>query len=181
MNLDVEQDLLAKMRGGDADAFRSLFDAYWERVYAVCRHGAGSDEDGEELTQELFRNLWEKRASLEIRGPLGHYLMRAAKHAVLNLHRYRMLRHRKSEWMREEFRASAEAPDAMLERSQRMREMEDGLAALPAPARTVFNLMHRSGLPHKEIARILKISPKTVEYHLRNARAILRDRLRGFD
>jgi RNA polymerase sigma-70 factor (ECF subfamily) len=169
--------LLDKLRKGDPVAFKTLFERHWEQAYAVCYQGTGSRDQAKEMTQEIFKSLWERREALDIDVPLEHYLRRAAKYRVLNFHRDRIARGRLLEARAEEPASPQESVEDRLDRARLAQRAKLLLENFPHRSRDVFRMAHEEELSHADIARTLDISIKTVEYHARSARERLKREL----
>jgi RNA polymerase sigma-70 factor (ECF subfamily) len=174
-----DKALLAALRKGDAQAFDALFGKYWAKVFAVCMRHVRSADTAREMTQDVFKSLWERREGLSIEGPLEHYLHRAAKYQVFNFFREQAIRERHAESLAPgPMGEPPESAEDRLERRQLAEWAERLVEELPAPCRTAFRLQQDNQLSQEEIARTLNISVKTVEFHLGNARKRLRKALR---
>src|SRR5699024_4693329 len=81
---DKDEQLLKLIAKDDQEAFKRLFDRYWESLFAAAMHRLKSEALAKDVLQELFTDLWEKRGSLTIRSNVGGYLFTALKHRVIN-------------------------------------------------------------------------------------------------
>jgi RNA polymerase sigma-70 factor, ECF subfamily len=174
-------DVVARIRGGDVRAFESLFRAYYGGLCSFASRYTGERALAEELVQDLFADLWAKRASWEVRGNARSYLFGALRNRALNL-RKRQAAER--DWEREEGSAdvrelhpSPEQADHALE----ARDLRDRLAAamgsLPERCRLVMHLRWREQMSYAAIADVMGISIKGVENQLARGLRALRERL----
>jgi RNA polymerase sigma-70 factor (ECF subfamily) len=129
------------------------------------------------MTQEIFKSLWERRETLDIAVPLEHYLRRAAKYRVLNLHRDRIAREKLLEARGEGAEHPQENIEDRLDHARLAQRVKLLLESFPRRSRDVFLMAHEEELSHADIARALDISIKTVEYHARSARERLKREL----
>jgi RNA polymerase sigma-70 factor (family 1) len=169
LNLHSDKILIGKLKAGDGGAFKLIFERYWDTVYAICYRNTYAREESREMTQEIFKALWERRETLEIPGALNDYLGKAAKYQVYNFYRNQETRkrHMKCFFMNycgEENCTENQVFYALLE--DRLGNLVD---KLPCACKTVFQLSRDKNLSHKQISEVLNISVKTVEYHLGNA------------
>lgn len=67
----------------NSNSFEIIYRQHWEAVYAVCYHYTQSRHASEELVQEIFQSLWDRRQNLIIETTLEHYLIRAARLKVV--------------------------------------------------------------------------------------------------
>lgn len=179
MNHTVEDlALLNALRQGDSSAFDNLFRRYYPMLCAYA-HRLLRIEDAEEIVQEVMLWLWENRETLIIESSLNQYLFKMTYRKVLN------------QLTREEVKSKVET--AFYERTQEMLHSEDyclseelshkiktALATLPESYREAF-VMHRfKELSYKEIAVVLDVSPKTVDYRIQQALKLLRVLLKDY-
>jgi len=126
-------------------------------------------QDVEDLAQETFLRAYAAEAEQEVHAPKA-FLFRVAKNLALNA------RARHANIMTDSLEDSVD-PDVLLqdgqasaddqvEARQRMRLLEDAVAALPPQCARVFLMRKVHGLSHKEIAQALGISVSTVEKHI---------------
>ncbi|NEZ57857.1 sigma-70 family RNA polymerase sigma factor, partial [Adonisia turfae] len=77
--ISSDADLLASLRAGQVEALRMLYQRYGRLVYTLSRRILHSDEEAEEITQDVFLTLWRKDAYQATRGSLSRYLVVLAR------------------------------------------------------------------------------------------------------
>jgi RNA polymerase sigma-70 factor (ECF subfamily) len=174
---DVE--LLARIRAGDAVAFERLFRCYAESLY-TCAYGyLGSRDAAEEIVQQLFSTLWERRQSWQVSGTVVTYLFRAVRNASLNA--LRDQRRNLAFRARLSHAVSDAAQPPGIEQEIEAAELASAVARvvsrLPERCREVFRLNRYHQLTYAEVAQVLDVSVKTVEIHMARALKELRARL----
>jgi RNA polymerase sigma-70 factor (family 1) len=167
-----ESQAIASLRLGDREAFRRLYDLYWEKLYVVAYRRLRDREVAEELVQNVFTNLWVRREKLAIEKSLSAYLGSSLKYEVLN--------HLRAQAVRERY-AQEHAPPEGVEFTQQQLSFEElyermnrEINKLPEKCRLVFTLSRMEGYSNQEIADELDISTKTVEAHMSKALKSLR-------
>lgn len=174
----TENVLLERLKAGDMLAFRAIYERYWQRSYTLALSKTGSAAVAEELVQDIFVRLWERREGLEIEN-LEPYLATAVRYAVISHFRKQMPARQHIEAL-----LSSEDPSASSDTALTVREIQatidDAMANLPDKTRQIFSMSRFEELPHKHIANVLEVSEKTVEYHITQALRSLRTRLRDF-
>ncbi|MCC6280941.1 MAG: RNA polymerase sigma-70 factor [Saprospiraceae bacterium] len=172
----TEQMLLAALSRGDEAALRQIFDRYYNillgNVYRII-----PDEDAcQDLVQEVFVELWRKRAELDIHTSLQAYLRRAAVNRALN---YLKTQRRVQLQEPDQWSAAADTSAADIRQLEKQESLEAALHRaidlLPEKCRLVFSLSRFEQMSHKEIAEQLGISVKTIENQITKAMKMLRE------
>ena len=174
---DVE--LARRSAEGDASAFEQLYRRHFRRVYALCLRMLSDPTLAEDLSQEVFINLFNKIGSFRGESAFTTWLHRMTVNQVLMYFRKRST---KSELTTEEGETPVQIvvgtgnPNAMpvIDRIS----LEKAVAQLPPGYRTVFVLHDVEGYEHEEIARMLKVSEGTSKSQLHKARLKLRSLIR---
>ncbi len=177
--------LVARVRDGDERAFEIIFHAHYDALRAVAQAYLRSLADAEEIVDEVFLNVWARRAQWSVRHGIRIYLIGATRNRCLNAVKRGRLEHQiVAEAEREGAALGVAAHVAATDEVVRMRDLrlaiERTLAALPERPRTVLVLHRQQGLSFAEIGVALGISPRTVEVHLARAVRAFRVALAGF-
>jgi RNA polymerase sigma-70 factor (ECF subfamily) len=178
----LSDDTLARLlQEGDNAAFTEIYTRYWNKLFSVASNKLDHDlELAEELVQDIFLDLWQRRETLEIRGRLSLYLAAAMKYKVIDAR----LKKRRIKAYAENLAIQAPDGDTTTEKQVSFDELKDRLSVLvsdlPEKCRLVYKLSKEAGYSQKEIARHLSISEKTVESHLARAIKSLRLGLKNF-
>lgn len=167
---DRDVDWVAAVRAGDKAAFEAIFDAYAEPLLAFAYARVRSKDVAEELVQDLFLNLWERRASWVVARSLKTYLFQAIHNRILN---YRRDTRATADVPLEAF-PSREATDKAVRQADLRRAVDRAVAELPERNRLVFLLVRQHQLTYREVGDIFGITEKTVESHMLRAFNALR-------
>ncbi|MEM9822673.1 MAG: RNA polymerase sigma-70 factor [Bacteroidota bacterium] len=174
----IDQQLLDRIQQHDQQAFRQLFDRYYESLLRSVLHITGDVNLAKDVAQEVFLELWKKREKLLIKTSLKAYLHRAMINRTFN-----QLKARKHQYQEPAQLPENPIPahaDLNLEASDLQQIIQQTIDALPEKCRIVFTLCRLEGLSHKAIAEQLGISPKTVENQMTKALRILRDAVKPY-
>lgn len=159
--------------------FEALFKTYFKKLHSYAQTILRDSEMAEEIVQNMFYKLWERRDKLEINGSIKSYLYRAIYNDSLN-----HLKHRK---IVDGYKTAAPYPtytnvDAFSQLSAKELEIHLAVALneLPEKCRTVFQMCRYEQLKYSEIAGELQIPVKTVENQMGKALRLLREKLSGF-
>jgi len=169
-----DQDLIIRLRAGESTALDELFRRYYVDLCRTALRFVNDEQEAEDIVQNLFISLWEKRASQqENLGSVGPYLRRAVRNRSLNY-----LRDQKRIPIDEgdvpETLAAKEFADDELTQDELRDRIHTAIDALPERCRLVFVMSKLEDMTHKEIAGALEISPKTVENQMTRAYRFLR-------
>jgi len=160
--------------------FTWLFNTYWDKVYVVCYKNINSHEDAKELTQNIFKSLWERRNEIRITGSAEHYLMRSAKLQIINFYRDNKIHQEHHNCFYQTYCDFDNCTENEILFNQLNAEVRLLVDQLPCQCKLVYQLSRDKHLSNKEIAATLGISLKTVEYHLSNAGKLLKVNLQEF-
>lgn len=160
-----------------ADSLKRLFLLYGERVYAVCYTHTGNMQEAQDMVQDIFKSLWERRHDLQITSSIEHYLLRAARLRVMEYIRNHTIRRQK---LMEAFTAEpsqSNSTEDHISLNDRFQELHGLIERLPPQTREIFRLSRVSGRNNREIARLLSLSEKAVEYHITKSLKFLKSSL----
>lgn len=173
-----EQHLLSALRFGNEAALRQIFDRHYPLLLTDIYRLIPDESTCQDLAQELFVELWNKRESLDIHSSLRAYLRRAAVNKSLN---YLKAKRRFSFDDSDELTQLPDPSSNDIQHREQQESLEDALHSaietLPEKCRVVFNLSRFEQLSHREIAEKLGISVKTIENQITKAMKILREAL----
>lgn len=182
----TEQELVSRIREGDADAFAILLEQHQKKVYSLAFRMVRHGEDAADITQEVFLSAWKGMGSFHGDCALSTWLYRLTSNACIDF-----LRREKRKaaaglhlslddteegetWNLPDFRGD---PHRCLEEKQTREAIAAGMDALSQEHRTVLALREISGLSYAEIADVLDLEEGTVKSRIARARLALRKKL----
>jgi RNA polymerase sigma-70 factor (ECF subfamily) len=172
-------ELLQLLRQNDEKAMAQIFRAHYAKVCLAIKRVIADEHVVEDLAQDVFYDLWRKRASIEITTSLRAYLRRAGVNKTLNY-----IRDKKIKWDDEDKlpTVSVQAPDAVqvLEGQDLKNTIEQAIDELPERCRLIFSLSRFEDMSYQQIADELDISIKTVENQMSKALKLLRSALAAY-
>lgn len=178
MNTQTDFQLFSKIIRDDENAFSELFHRYYVALCAFAFRYLGDHSLTEELVQELFVRIWEKRKQLKIETSVKSYLFRAVKNELINRQNHEKVEQKYRKLFQQEeneLRAEQVLPEIDL-----MRKIEASVEALPPKRKEIFKLSREKGLSYREISEQLDISVKTVEAQMGQALKQLREDLKDY-
>lgn len=170
-----DRELMALAQAGDEAALGALMER-WERpVKTVIARLVGNAAEAEELAQEAFVRLWQRRDRFRAGAEFRPWMLSLALNLARN--RLRWWRRRPlvalEEWTPLPPAETVDGAGA-LEARERAEAVRAAVAALPLEQREALVLFEYEGLAQAEIAVIADTTPKAVERRLERARAALR-------
>ena len=167
--------LLSRIREGDSGALGILLERYWAPVVRYATTLLESRDAAEDIAQDTFVRLWERREAWKLEGSVRALLFRVARNLSLDELRRRSARERTMRVAR--VAPSVWSPDDDLENTELRALIVGAVDSLPSRRRQVFVLVRHYGLSYREAAAVLDLSPQTVANHLSLALADLRESL----
>lgn len=173
-----DDQILNLLQNSDRDAYKQLFLRYYS---PLCEYASQyiSDEDSEELVQDLMLFIWETRKSLIIGTSLKSYLFISTKHRCLNAIKKQLYHERIHNHIYDKLKDQFEDPDYYFI-NELTEHINKAIQELPDTYRDTFALSRFGELTNTQIATKLGVSVKTVEYRIYQALKILRVRLRDY-
>lgn len=158
--------LLELLFKSDEPAFTELYNRFWQKLFAIAYNRLKEIEAAEDIVHDVFASLWANREKIEIES-LDNYLATSAKYMVL-------AKIKKKERERI-YNAShhvrvLEIPiETSLHYKRILEIVKNEVEKLPEKCRLIFKYSRNEGMPVKQIAKELHLSPKTVENQLNKA------------
>jgi RNA polymerase sigma-70 factor (ECF subfamily) len=177
--LDADTQLIERCLGGEEAAWEDLVKVHTRRVYAICYRFVGTDQEAQDLTQEIFLRVFRSLKSFRSgEGSFAVWLARLSRNLLIDHYRRTKL---------ERVTDSIEEQLPMLEEKTSMSSRTDGLVAgreasdllqgalqkLSPELRETVILRDLEELEYKEIAQVLNVPEGTVKSRLNRGRAEL--------
>ncbi len=171
----IENQWVKNLKKGDILSFNELFGFYGRRLYHFSFRYLRSEHECEELVQEVFTRVWERRSELKEDLSFRSYIFTIAFNIIRKHFRSRLLAdsYLASQGSRDLDLGTAENVDFSLLKSK----LDEVVSRLPSRRRDVFIKSRFEGLSVKEIADEMNISRKTVENQLTEALKYIRSHL----
>lgn len=164
-----EKDWLKNLKKGNEEAFRNIFEEYARRIFVFAKGYLKSNEEAEEVVQEVFIKVWNARASINTELSFKSYLFKITYNYIRELF---LKKGRENSYKHEIIDFAVDFDNRTEERidyHSLLELVEQLIEKLPPRQKEIIILNKKQGLPSKEIAAILEISPRTVEKHLSEA------------
>ena len=169
-----DAELVVFLQKNDEKAFGEIYDRYWEKLFAIAFHYSQQKSLAEEIVQDVFMTLWDRRDKVIIQS-LSSYLATAAKFSVFaslkkELNRRKIVQQLPS--------SSADFSESYIHARFLKNYINDQVKALPEQCRIVYTYSRDEQLSIAQIAERMQLSPKTVENHLGRALRIIRKEIK---
>jgi RNA polymerase sigma-70 factor (ECF subfamily) len=172
-----DPELLLSIKSGDHKAFKTFFDKHHSFLYHFLLKKGMSEQQAEDLVQQAFVLIWEKRSEIDPQKSLRAYLFRIAYTRMLNVIRDHSKFDGNIETIEKE---SSEEADSSIQNRELADAIETAIQSMPEKRQTVFRLCFIQEFTYKDAAEVLDVSVKTVENHMGLALKELRGKLEGF-
>ncbi|MGA7206585.1 MAG: ECF RNA polymerase sigma factor SigK [Specibacter sp.] len=175
----TQEDLIRLVALGDEAAFEELYDEVSARVFGLVRRVVRDPAQSEEVTQEVFVDIWQQAARFDAdRGrAISWILVIAHRRAVDRVRASQASSDRDLRQGIKEYRESYDDVADTVETQMESERVNRALDTLTAPQQEAIRLAYYGGYTHQEVAELLKIPVGTVKTRIRDGMIRLRDKL----
>jgi len=168
----TEKELACRLIKGDIEAFNEIYRKYFHPVYCNALKITREVPVAEDVLQEVFITLWEKKATIDPERSLAGWLFIVCYHKSVNILRkklresllYKELQAPEEDYMEEEIKFGTQ-----------WKALENALSCLSPQRRRAFELCKLQGKTYEEAAIELRISKYTVKEYLSGAIASIKE------
>jgi RNA polymerase sigma-70 factor (ECF subfamily) len=163
---------------GDTRAFRQIFDALFSNLTKFSFSFVHSKEAATEIVDELFVQLWIKRADIMKINDLRVYLYTATKNASLNYisKKAKQIEVEPYENLQVQM-TDVVSPEQIMITKEMLQKIKEAIDSLPPRCKLIFKFVREDGLSYSEVAEILGLSIKTIDAQMVIAVARIRSKL----
>ncbi|PRX53838.1 RNA polymerase sigma factor [Flagellimonas meridianipacifica] len=158
--------LIAAINQDCTESFKILFERYIEPVTNYAFYICGNKEMANDIAQEVFLKVWEKRAELDRDKSIKYFLFVLVKNKIISDFR-KLNSYRK---YCDHFNVVTTNAEHSLEKQLEVKELSQlinyAIDLLPEKRKMAFKLSRDESLSYKEIGEKMNISPRTVEVHI---------------
>ncbi|MES2559091.1 MAG: RNA polymerase sigma-70 factor [Bacteroidota bacterium] len=180
MQPQTDSELILNIRAGDIRSFERMFNLYAENLVRYATTIVKNSDDAEDIVQQLFVTLWDKKGIPDAGGSLKSYLYRSVYNSSLN--KLKQVKVRESYAADSNYVSDGHAASAneVLEHKETAHRIEAAIEELPEQCRLIFRMSRIEQLRYQEIADQLGLSVKTVEAQMGKALKHMRVRLKDY-
>lgn len=172
---DIEKELLNQLLNGDVWAFREIYESYQGKVFLFALRLTKTKVDAEEVVQEVFVKLWEKRSGIQIEKNFNAYILTITRNLVLDklkkAARDKKIQQKIYHNMQELQKVNA---NALIEK-EIARLHRQAVDRLSPRKKAIYMLSREEELTYEEIAQKLGISVNTVRNQMSDALHSIRE------
>lgn len=172
----TDQQLINEIRHDDPVAFEVLFDRYWDKLYRAGMTRLDDAEDTQDILQEVFISIWNRRQTLLIKDSVEGYLMGALKLAILSFLRSKKVKQAQLSEALKRVNILEEAVSDLTDYLDLECTLDKAVSTMPEMLRRVYQLRSENR-SIREIASELGIADQTVKNYIgeviRRLRAVL--------
>ena len=167
-----EEILIANLHYGESEAFRKIFEEYHARLCFFASKLLPQGIAPEDVVQDTFIKLWEKRQEFDSIGSIQAFLYISVKNHCLNLFKHDKVVKKFSSLPHQE--VQEEIIMSRIMEAEVLEKVYKALETLPEGCQNVLQLSYFEGLKNREVAAYLRISVNTVKTQKKRALSLLR-------
>lgn len=172
----------------DIAFFNKLFNQYYQQFVLFAIGYIRDEVKAQDFVSDAFASYWEKKETLSEDTNAPGYILTIVKNNCLNHLQHRKIKQRAAQELTEHAQWLIDTQINTLEAckpenifSQEINEIiENTISHLPKRTAEIFRMSRFENLSHREIAKIIGVSTKSVEYHITKALSVLRINLKDF-
>lgn len=170
--------LFAKVvANNDQDAFKEIFYTYFNSLCYFANQYTNTKQESEDLVQDVFFDIWDKRKNIVINSSLKNYLVSSVRNRCVDFTR--------KQKTKDKYLSATISQTISFEYNdypilELRAALQKALEKLPAQSSQIFQLNRFQGLTYTQTAEKLSISVKTVEAHMSRVLKFLQAELRDF-
>jgi len=176
--MTFNQDLLIEeIRKGSTNSFNQLFTDYYQNLCRFAYTFVKDADISEEIVQELFISIWERRQTITIKTSARAFLYTSIKNRALNYIRNEKTRVGHEDDFAREQNSKVDSLINFCEQEELNHIIKQAISELPPQCRTIIELRQKHSLSNREIALQLNLSVKTVENQINISIKKLREKI----
>lgn len=174
-----DSDLAHRIKYGEKEAYEQLFKRYAPRIFNFSLTYLKNNADAEELVQDVFMKVWEKRVTLDAGQNIKAYLFKIAVNTIYDFIRRKNIETSFNEFTLANSQNSSNSTWDTVVYNEMQTRINNLISEMPEQRRRVFHLSKKKGLTNDQIAQKLNLSKRTVENQLYRAISFLKENLKN--
>jgi RNA polymerase sigma-70 factor (ECF subfamily) len=174
-----DAELALRIKFGEQEAYQELFERYAPKIYHFSFTYLKSKVDAEELVQDVFLKIWDKREILDATQNVKAYIYKIAINTIYDFIRRKNADNKFNNDARVNFNSASNNTWDTIVYKEMQSTLSEVVALMPEQRRRVFLLSKEEGLSNDEIALKLELSKRTVENQLYRSIGFLKEQLKN--
>ena len=175
-----DSTIITLLKQGSEKVFETVFKDHFKSLHAYAHTFLKDDELAEEVVQNVFCRIWEKRDQLKPEGSIKAYLYRSVHNESLNYLKHQKVKASFQVYYADEMENASNQPSEKVMVNELERHIHKAINELPQQCRTIFQLSRFEHLKYQQIADEMGLSIKTIENQMGKALKLLRVKLAEF-
>lgn len=180
VNHSTEIQLLIALKSGDRPAFEKIYQTYSPRIYLNILKMVKSVDDAQEILQDVFIKVWEKRELIDPEQAFKAYLFQISRFTVYNFIRKVNLDKKLKAYLAHENSELYTHIEEAIAYRESDQFILDAIEELPPQRKQIYKLCKIEGKSYTEVSKLLGISSSTINDHIVKATKFLKDRHSSF-
>jgi RNA polymerase sigma-70 factor, ECF subfamily len=177
VRMEIEERTTPLTFNGEQGTFERLFKTHFKSLYAYALTIVKNEMVAEEMVQNVFFKIWEKKAGLNLQTPALAYLYKSVYHESLNYLKHQKVKVAYQSHTAYQLKNQTDQASKKVLLSELEQQINKALSELPEQCRTIFQMSRFEELKYQEIADQLGLSIKTVENQMGKALKLMRLKL----
>ncbi len=167
-------DLFSEVKNNNRNAYEALFRQLYTPLVRFAREIVKDTDAAEDLVQEVFVKIWERRHQIQIETGIKSYLYMAVKNQCLNALRIEQRNAFLSDDFNDDLRVANNQTDLQTNTIHLKQHIAEAIEKLPPRCALIFKMSRFEEKTYQEIADALELSVKTIENQMGKALQLLR-------
>lgn len=172
-----DAELMREIREDNMFAFDTLYGRYSNRLYKFALSILKSTEEAENILQDVFLNLWEKRHNVEKDSSVKYYIFTITYNSAISIIRKKVKETQFFDYLKSLQELNQDTTSLEIEFNELTKTLHTIIGHLPQRQKEVYILHKEEGLKYHEIAEKLNISVNTIETHMSRALKTIKENL----
>ncbi|MDX2432500.1 MAG: RNA polymerase sigma-70 factor [Bacteroides sp.] len=170
----IDADIIRLIKQGNKEVFERIFEEYSPKIYHFSLSYLNNTVEAEELVQDVFLKLWDKRETLDHTKNLKAYIYKVAINTIYDVLRRRNVENAFKDFANSSYETSSDNTWHTIIYEEMQAKLDLLVNQFPEQRKKIYKLSKEKGLSNDEIALKLKISKRTVENQLYRAISFLK-------
>lgn len=172
-----DRELVDRYLHGEQEAFRLLFDKYWNDLYRIAYRRLPSEDDVKDILQDVFISLWRNLPEISLKDNLGGYLYTSLQNKIFNYYEKKQVKLKI--FIEQPFYPFQSENDTynLLDTKELSLVIKTIIDEMPLRMRKIYLLSKEEQLTNGEIATLLMLAPQTVKNQIHQALCRIRNKL----